>query len=241
MVHITRIIALALKNVLIMALHLAPTGNFPKALSKVEEARVIEKMTNGDEAEAEEARKTLISHNLRLISYLVKRYYSDHKDAEDLISIGMIGLVKAARSFDGTRDASFGTYASRCIHNEIRMYFRKTNNQSKEVSINQPLGIDQQGNELTNEQLIDSRIDVPLDAQYLIERKQLYKIINENLEPREQEILCLRNGLLMKRGGIISAVALKQKDVASLLGISRSYVSRIEKRAMDKIHQAWQA
>ena len=219
----------ALENLIFFALHFENTNTFPKQLSKKEEADCIARVAKGDSA----ARDTLIKHNLRLVAFIVKKHYPDYKDADDLISIGIIGLIKAAETFDYERSINFSTYAGKCINNQIRMYFRKIKHQQTEVYMNEPMDCDKDGNTVTMADIFCDPVDVAEQAVLNIDMKRLYKYINEELDEREKEILTKRYGL----SGTSYRVEhiLTQREVAKELNISRSYVSRIEKRALEKL------
>ncbi len=219
----------ALENLIFFALHFENTNTFPKQLSKKEEADCIARVAKGDSA----ARDTLIKHNLRLVAFIVKKHYPDYKDADDLISIGIIGLIKAAETFDYERSINFSTYAGKCINNQIRMYFRKIKHQQTEVYMNEPMDCDKDGNTVTMADIFCDPVDVAEQAVLNIDMKRLYKYIDEELDEREKEILTKRYGL----SGTSYRVEhiLTQREVAKELNISRSYVSRIEKRALEKL------
>ena len=219
----------ALENLIFFALHFENTNTFPKQLSKKEEADCIARVAKGDSA----ARDTLIKHNLRLVAFIVKKHYPDYKDADDLISIGIIGLIKAAETFDYERSINFSTYAGKCINNQIRMYFRKIKHQQTEVYMNEPMDCDKDGNTVTMADIFCDPVDVAEQAVLNIDMERLYKYIDEELDEREKEILTKRYGL----SGTSYRVEhiLTQREVAKELNISRSYVSRIEKRALEKL------
>ena len=198
-------------NSLLFSLRLSGGGSFPKPLSAAEERMWLERYARGDQ----EARNVLIEHNLRLVSHIIKKYYVQSADQEDLISIGTIGLIKGISSFDPSKGAKLATYAARCIENEILMYFRAQKKLQGEVSLSDSIDMDKEGNAL---QLMDV---VGVDDTMLDD-------IHERLTAREAEIIRLRYGL----GGTIP---LTQREVAATFGISRSYVSRIEKRALEKL------
>lgn len=207
-------------NLFCLILHIGGTGSFPKPLSAKEEERLIKEMRNG----SEEARSKLIEHNLRLVAHIVKKYYVSQDDQDDLISIGTIGLIKGIDSFKADKKAKLATYAARCIENEILMYFRTKKKTANDVSINEHIDSDKDGNELS---LIDviSDEDRILDTVYdKMQGEKLLKGIESELDDREKTIIKLRYGL--------SEPPLTQKQTAQRLGISRSYVSRLEKKAI---------
>ncbi len=220
---------LALENLLFLGLHLDSRNMFPKQLSKKEEADCIRRIAEGDS----EARSTLIVHNLRLVAYIVNKNYSDRADPDDLISIGTIGLIRAAETFDYTKGNHFSTYASRCIDNQIKMYFRKIKHQLTEVSISEPIDCDSEGNALTLADICSADINIEENALLSINSEKLYRYINEELDEREREIIAKRYGIPDKNGRVCKP--LTQREIAKQLDISRSYISRIEKKALDKL------
>ena len=220
----TTLISLALENLLYLALHIEGISSFPKPLSAADEKKYFDLYENGDI----NARNTLIEHNLRLVAHIVKKYYSTYKNQEDLVSIGTVGLIKAIDSFDISNGARFATYASKCLQNEILMYFRSQKKASCEVSINETIDIDKDGNPLTYIDIISCEDTIAEDIDLKISSKKAIDIINSALTPRERQIIILRYGLNNRR-------PVTQREIASALGISRSYVSRIEKSAIDKI------
>ena len=185
---------------------------------------MLEKMKNGDK----NARAILIERNLRLVSHIVKKYYSKTNDNEDLISIGTIGLIKAIDSFDSDKCVRLATYASRCIENEILMHLRKTNSHKGDVSIDEPLNVDWDGNELLLSDVLGSEPDeVNRNIEYDDEKKLLLKTVDA-LPDREKLIMNMRFGL-----GRYNEHT--QKEVADILGISQSYISRLEKRIIARL------
>jgi len=211
-------------NLIYFILHIQNTSSFPKPLSPKEEREMLERMANGDK----NARGILIERNLRLVSHIVKKYYSKTNDTDDLISIGTIGLIKAIDSFKGDKGTRLATYASRCIENEILMHFRAGKKLANDVYLNDTLEVDKDGNPLTIEDTISSPDDLAEDLEVKIRWEKVAKII-ENLEDeREKEIIILRYGLNNKK-------PLTQREVAQRLNISRSYVSRIEKKVLSDI------
>lgn len=198
----------------------------PVALTDKEELEILIKM----ETEEEWAKQQLIEHNLRLVVYIAKKFESPDVDIEDLISIGSIGLIKAINSFKPDKNIKVATYASRCIENEILMYLRKISKYKKEVSIDEPLNIDSEGNELNLTDLVPCEINCPqADMDNRVEKQLLWKVLNK-LNPREKEIMLLRYGL---NGNEEKT----QKEVATDLGISQSYISRLEKKILDRIRK----
>lgn len=209
-----------------LALHVAPAGSFPPALKKSEETELLRLMANGDTA----AKNKLIEHNLRLVAHIVKKYYGTGVDAEDLISIGTIGLIKGISTFKSDKSIHLATYAARCIDNEILMYFRAIKKSSQDVYISDPIDTDKDGNTLTLIDIIadDTDITEVLDTKLKLQKLKL--IINDALDEREKTVICYRYGV----GG---CKELTQHQIAKKLGISRSYVSRIEKAALQKLRQ----
>ena len=215
------LLATAFEHLLYLALHIEGSSSFPKPLSARQEQECFEKMAAGDM----EARSLLIEHNLRLVAHIIKKYYASTSDQEDLISIGTIGLIKAISTFNYSKGTKFATYASRCIENEILMHFRSQKKTSGDVYINDPLETDKDGNPLTLVDIIADEFNIAEDIDLKMKFEQLYRYIKSSLDPREKEILRLRYGL----GGV---KPLTQREVAAKLQISRSYVSRIEKKAL---------
>ncbi len=228
------LIKLALQNLLFFGLHFEGKNNFPAQLSRKEEEECLKKIAEGDT----EARDKLIVHNLRLVAYIVNKKYPDCKDADDLVSIGTIGLIRAAETFDSSQNNRFSTYASRCIDNQIKMYFRKIKHKQTELYISEPLESDAEGNSLTIEDIISSDINVEKTAELKIESEKLYKFILEELDDREREIICKRYGIANVDGSVCKPMT--QREIASNLGISRSYISRIEKKALEKLRAGFE-
>lgn len=201
---------------------------FPPPLGKQEEADCFRLAAAGDA----EARDKLILHNLRLVAHIVKKYYSTVKYQDDLISIGSIGLVKAVDSFSVENGAKFATYAAKCIQNEILMYFRSQKKLCAEVSINETIDIDRDGNPLTYTDILCSNENVSEEVGRKVQADKLLQLIEELLTERERQVIIMRYGLY----GITPTT---QREIASALKISRSYVSRIEKGALSKLHDAF--
>lgn len=206
---------------------------FQKPLSFDEEVYYIQLMKNGDKAEATKAREILIERNLRLVAHIAKKYQNTEEELDDLISIGTIGLIKAINSFDDTKGSRIGTYAARCIDNELLMMLRGKKKISKEVSIYEPIGVDREGNEINLLDVIESeQVDV-IEKMELSEHLKMLGILYEKLlTKREKEILTMRYGLF---GG----QEITQREIGKQLGISRSYVSRIEKKALLKLYEGF--
>lgn len=218
------LIELALRGLLYFALHFENTNAFPKQLSAKEERECFEKAANGDQ----KARDKLIVHNLRLVAFMVRKNFSDYKEQDDLISIGIIGLIKAVETFNYEKGTQFSTYASKCIDNQIRMHFRKNKNSIKDIYIYDSIDSDKDGNPITFVDIISDPSSMTDEVDLNINMEKLYKYVDECLEEREKTILSHRYGLY----GIKS---LPQREVAEKLNISRSYVSRIEKKALEKL------
>ena len=193
--------------------------NFPPPLPTKEERELFLKMKEGDMA----ARGKLIEHNLRLVAHIVRKYYTSYRSPDDLISIGSLGLIKAIDSFDADNGARFATYGAKCIQNEILMFFRSQKKLSCEVSINDTIDVDRDGNPLTYIDIISTEDTIAEDLDTKLHTEYAYRLIRDILSEREQHILVLRYGLTGKP-------PMAQREVAKLLGISRSYVSRIEKK-----------
>ncbi len=200
---------------------------FPPPLSQSDEKALFLRARQGDE----EARQKLILHNLRLVSHIVRKYYSTAQDPEDLVSIGTIGLVKAVDTFHVENGAKFATYAAKCVQNEILMHFRSQKKHASEVSLNETIDMDRDGNPLTYIDVICSDEDIADEIDRKIMTGKMVKCITTVLTPRERQIVIMRYGL-----GDHPPRA--QREVAAHLGISRSYVSRIEKSALEKLRNA---
>ncbi len=203
----------------------SPSQNFPPVLSAKEERELFQRyIENGDMA----ARDKLIIHNQRLVSHIVRKYYGTQKNAEDLLSIGTIGMIKSIDSYKPSCKVKFATYAAKCIQNEILMYFRAQKKLAKEVSINETIDVDKEGNPLTYMDIIkiDDDIAEEIDRKFSSSRAMYY--IANCLDPRERRIICMRYGLGKYE-------PMTQREAATKLKISRSYVSRIEKGALEKI------
>ena len=217
--------AVLLANVLFFMLRASPAaGSFPLPLSAREEREALAALAAGDES----ARNRLIEHNLRLVAHVVKKYYAAREDQDDLISIGTIGLIKAVGTFDAGKNARLATYACRCIENEILMYFRAQRKQSQEVSLSEPIDSDSDGNAISLMDVIRCDDQMLEEIDLSDRRGLLHRYLAEELDGREREILALRYGL----GGREPRT---QRETAEKLGISRSYVSRIEKKALAKL------
>ncbi len=201
--------------------------SFPQPLTAAEERYYMQKYTEGDL----EAKHILIERNLRLVAHIVKKYQSAADDTEDLLSIGTIGLIKAVVTFDPDKSVRLGTYAARCIENEVLMHLRAKRKTSREVSLYEPIGTDREGNEIQLFDIIETEED---DAHRKVELQEniqtLYNKVEAELSPRERLVLKMRYGLYNEE-------EYTQREIANLLGISRSYVSRIEKSAIEKLRE----
>ncbi len=206
---------------------------FKQPLTAKEEAVYLNMMETGSETERARAKETLIEHNLRLVAHIAKKYQNVDEETEDMISIGTIGLIKAIDSFDSGK-GKLSTYASRCIDNELLMFLRARKKTSREVSLYEPIGTDREGNEISLLDIIEQeQVDVVerLEAENKLSR--LPGLIHDRLNEREKEIITLRYGLT-------SEYEVTQREIGRKLGISRSYVSRIEKRALEKLREAYE-
>lgn len=209
--------------------YIANSQSFPHPLSVEEEKKYLELFSQGDE----EARNILIERNLRLVAHIAKKYNTGNIDNDDMISIGTIGLIKAITSFDPNKGIRLATYAARCIENEILMYLRATRKFQNEVSLHEPIGTDKEGNEISLMDIIGSEDSVDDKVALKFQVKKLYRKIAEVLMGREKTIIELRYGLS-------NGSNKTQREIAKMLGISRSYVSRIEKKAITKLNKELQ-
>ncbi|MDY2847255.1 MAG: RNA polymerase sporulation sigma factor SigK [Oscillospiraceae bacterium] len=217
-----------LNGLLFFALHIENGSAFPKPLSAAEEKECFLKMSEGDK----EARNKLIEHNMRLVAHVVRKYYGSTAEQDDLISIGTIGLIKAVSSYNYSRNIRFATYASKCIDNEVLMYFRSLRKTALDVYMDDPIDTDKDGNTMTLMDIItvdDCMVD-KIDSR--IKAGSLYEFVETVLDEREAQIIRFRYGLYGTK-------PLTQREVAKKLDISRSYVSRIEKRALEKLKEKY--
>ncbi len=209
--------------------YIGGTEVLPPPLPADKEYEMIQSLTTEDDSNA---RSVLIEHNLRLVVYIAKKFDNTGVGVEDLISIGTIGLIKSVNTYNPDKNIKLATYASRCIENEILMYLRRNNKTKLEVSIDEPLNVDWDGNELLLSDILGTEEDVIYkDLESEVERKLLIKAINK-LSERERLIINLRFGLNSRDGEEMT-----QKEVASLLGISQSYISRLEKKIMKRLQK----
>lgn len=203
---------------------------FPNPLTPEEERCYLERYREGDQ----EAKKMLIEHNMRLVAHLVKKYYTADRDMEDLISVGTIGLIKAVNTFDIDKNNRLAAYASKCVENELLMLFRSEKKKAKESSLYEPLGTDSEGNSIRLLDIIECEEEDVLERMELEEKTgKLYELIKELLSDREREIICLRYGIL-------GVGEVTQREIADSMGISRSYVSRLEKKALKKLRMGFE-
>lgn len=202
--------------------------NFPPPLSAKEEGEMFSRMKKGDG----EARQIIIERNLRLVSHMIKKYYSSYPGGDELLSIGTLGLIKAVDTFKYELGTRFATYAAKCIQNEILMFFRGQKKLQLEVSINDTIDIDKDGNPLTYLDIISTSEDIADEIDLKVHTDRLKELIEQKLDPREREIITLRYGL----SGYQPRT---QREVAEYLGISRSYVSRLEKSALTTLREAF--
>ena len=202
--------------------------SFPPPLSKDEEAELFRRKADGDER----ARDKLIEHNLRLVSHIIRKYYSSYEFPDELLSVGSLGLIKAVDSFKPTFGTRFATYGAKCVQNEILMFFRSKKKRGQEISINDQIDIDKDGNPLTYLDIISVNESIENDLDLKVHIEKIRALVDTVLLPREKEIIVLRYGLKGYQPRT-------QRDVAKHLGISRSYVSRIEKKALEKLKDAF--
>ncbi len=202
-------------------------GSFPPPLPAEQERALFAASEKGDR----QARNRLVEHNLRLVAHIVKKYYANQKNQEDLMSVGTVGLIKAVDSFKLEKGARFATYAGKCVQNEILMYFRAQKKTGMEVSMHETIDVDKEGNPLTYIDVISTEDTIAEDLARRTERETVRRLLDTVLEERERKILVRRYGLDNRR-------AETQREIAARMGISRSYVSRIEKCALQKIYAA---
>ena len=209
----------------LLAGYISSNNSFPQPLTEVEEKEYLQKLKDGDL----KAKGVLVERNLRLVAHIVKKYSFPGKEVDDLISIGTVGLIKSIDSFDMNKGTRLATYAARCIENEILMLIRNNKKLRSEVYLQDPIGLDKEGNEISLMDILSSDKDSILQVvENKIQVKRLYSILDTCLQEREKKIIEMRYGLLDGRPKT-------QREIAVILGISRSYVSRIEKRALKKL------
>lgn len=209
-----------------LILGLSTNQNFPPPLSHAEETELFAKMREGDMA----ARAKLIEHNLRLVSHIIRKYYASNGAQDELLSIGSLGLIKAVDSFNSEKGTRFATYGAKCVQNEILMYFRASKKNSAEISINETIDIDKDGNPLTYLDIISVDDTTCEDIEFKMHAEKLLSLVDNILTKREKEIIILRYGLM-------GYEPKTQREVAKHLKISRSYVSRIEKHALELLKE----
>ena len=216
-----------LAHAMLLSLHLS-SGSFPRPLSAKEERACVARMLEGDM----DARNTLIEHNLRLVAHVVKKYYTRTEEQDDLVSVGTIGLIKGVSSYRPEKGTRLATYAAKCIENEILMYFRSRKKLQGEISLNDTLDADSDGDALSFLDVVGVEDTMYLDIQDRDDCLLVRKLVRDCLTEREREVITMRYGLGDK-------MPRTQREVAQKLGISRSYVSRIEKRALQKLEEAF--
>jgi RNA polymerase sporulation-specific sigma factor len=225
---LSSIVAATIKDLFLLFGYIQNVNSFPQPLSSEEEQYYLEEYRKGNE----DAKNILVERNLRLVAHIVKKYTNTGREIDDLISIGTIGLIKAIITFDDLKGTRLATYAARCIENEILMTIRASKKTKTEVSLHDPIGIDKEGNEISLIDILGSDSDVILDEVELkMQIKKLYQKMEKILKSREKVVIELRYGL---SSGLVKT----QREIAEMLGISRSYVSRIEKRAIKKLYRA---
>nr|WP_132249330.1 RNA polymerase sporulation sigma factor SigK [Natranaerovirga pectinivora] len=223
-------IIIGLISFVIPTFYVSGNQSFPQPLSYEEEVLYLKKYKEGDL----EAKNVLVERNLRLVAHIVKKYNNGDRDMDDLISIGTIGLIKAITSYDIEKGTRLATYAARCIENELLMMLRAEKKQTKEVSLQEPIGVDKEGNEISLIDVLENDDNSIIDEVDLkIKVKELYEKMKKVLKSREKMVIELRYGL-------VNGNEKTQREIASMLGISRSYVSRIEKKALKKLFKAFQ-
>lgn len=213
------------ENLLFFFLHLSSPGSFPKPLSPEKEAELLDRMRNQNDSEA---RSELIEHNLRLVAHIVKKYYASNGEQDDLVSIGTLGLIKGIDSFKPEKGTKLATYASRCIENEILMHFRSKKKDSTTISFEDPIDIDSEGNPLTLMDIVFKDNSIVEDIELSKNTEILYRLIEKIKDEREKSIIVYRYGLYGTK-------PMTQREIAKKMNISRSYVSRIEKKVITQL------
>jgi len=228
LLFLTSIVAATIKDLILLFGYIQNVNSFPQPLNPEEEQYYLEEYRKGNE----DAKNILVERNLRLVAHVVKKYSNTGREIDDLISIGTIGLIKAIITFDDSKGTRLATYAARCIENEILMTIRASKKTKTEVSLHDPIGIDKEGNEISLIDILGSDCDIVLDEVELkIQIKKVYQKMEKILKNREKVVIEMRYGLT-------SGLVKTQREIAETLGISRSYVSRIEKRAIKKLYRA---
>lgn len=220
------IIAFLAKYCFAFILHVCKSGSFPKPLSKREEDEYLRRVKLGDM----EARNKLVEHNLRLVAHIIKKYYAVSSDQDDLVSIGTIGLIKAINTFDSDKNIKLSSYASRCIENEILMHFRNGRKSSQNVSLSDTIETDKDGNPLTLMDVLTDENDFTWDVEVRLNSEKLKTYLETELTERERQVIIMRYGLDGRD-------PLTQREVAQKMKISRSYISRIEKKALENLRR----
>ena len=227
LLFLASLIVFTIKALCLLFGYIQNVNSFPQPLTTEEEQYYLEEYKRGNE----DAKNILVERNLRLVAHIVKKYVNTGREIDDLISIGTIGLIKAIITFDESKGTRLATYAARCIENEILMTIRASKKTKTEVSLHDPIGIDKEGNEISLIDILGSDSDIILDEVELkIQIKKLYQRMDTALKKRERLVIELRYGLL-------NGISKTQREIADMLGISRSYVSRIENRAIKKLHK----
>ncbi len=224
---IAELLIRTISNLFVFALHLSGSSSFPPPLSAKRERECLEAMKKGDI----NAKNELIEHNLRLVAHIIKKYYSSCVQQDDLISIGTIGLIKAINTFDPDKGTRLATYAARCIENEILMQFRAQKKTAQDISVNEPIDTDSEGNPLTLMDIISTEDEIVEDIYKMTMLKKLSAEVEKIKDPREKAIIMMRYGLDGMR-------PMTQLEVSKRLNISRSYVSRIEKKTLKELRKA---
>lgn len=214
----------SLINGVILLLSYISNNTFPQPLSRKEEKKCLDRLMKGDK----EARNTLIEHNLRLVAHIIKKYDNTGEELDDLISIGTIGLIKAINTFNPDKGARLATYAARCIDNEILMFLRMIKKTRYDISLQDPIGVDKEGNEIT-------LIDILGTDPEVVENKVATRFEKERLREKMKKLSSREKHVIVHRFGLIDGIRQTQQQIATRMGISRSYVSRIEKRALGKL------
>lgn len=218
-----------INNLLLFALHLDTTSIFPEPLSPSEEKKYIERMKQGDK----KAREVLIERNLRLVAHIIKKYYQTNTETDELISVGTVGLIKAINTYDPSKGVKLATYTSRCIDNEILMFFRGQKKTALDISFDEPIETDSEGNPLTLMDIIATDDTVLEEICLKTNTSKLIKFVNEIENKREREIIIMRYGL-------DGRAPRTQNEIAKMYNISRSYVSRIETKCLKKLRKKFE-
>ena len=213
-------------NIYYFALHVTSAGSFPPPLSAAKEAELLEKSQNGDV----DARNKLIEHNLRLVAHIVKKYYTTGAEQDDLISIGTIGLIKSVQSFNFGRNTRFSTYSARCIENEVLMAMRKLKSTENTVYLEESIDAENQNSKLTLKDSLQDDFEISEYCEARQQKDDVLKLVLQKLDARQRQIIIMRYGLF-------GNPQQTQQQVCEILGISRSYVSRLEKRAVEILRQ----